>query len=132
MLSKASAAELEEIEGIGPIVSKEVALWFKLERHKELIVRLKKVLHIVAPSRVGSSSQKLAGRNYVLTGTLSSMSRDEAKSRLRRLGSDVSSSVSKKTTGVIAGENPGSKFDEARKLNVPVLTEEDFLRIVRA
>ena len=132
MLSKASAAELKEIEGIGPIVSKEVALWFKLERHKELIVRLKKVLHIVALPRAGSLSQKLAGRNYVLTGTLSSMSRDEAKSRLRRLGADVSSSVSKKTTGVIAGENPGSKFDEARKLNVPVLTEEDFLRIVRA
>ncbi|RJQ34538.1 NAD-dependent DNA ligase LigA [Candidatus Parcubacteria bacterium] len=132
VLGKASAAELEEIDGIGPIVANEVAEWFRLTRHKELIARLKKVLDIVAPPRGGSSSQKLAGRNYVLTGTLSSMSRDEAKAALRRLGADVSSSVSKKTTAVVAGENPGSKFDEARKLNVPVLTEQDFLRIVRA
>ena len=131
-LSKASTIELEGIEGIGPIVSKEVVEWFRLERHRELVVRLKKVLHIVSPSREGQSSKKLAGRTYVITGTLKSMSREEAKEKLRRLGADISGSVSKKTTAVVAGENPGSKFDQARELGVPVLTEEDFLRIVKA
>ena len=129
-LTKASPAELEEVEGVGPIVAKEVVEWFALKRHRELVARLQKVLDITSP-HTEAKAGKLSGKTYVLTGTLSSMSRDEAKEKLRTLGADISESVSKKTTAVIAGENPGSKVDKARELSVPVLTEAQFLHIVQ-
>ena len=72
-----------------------------------------------------------AGKTVVLTGTLSSMSRDEAKAKIRREGGDVSGSVSKETDYVVAGENPGSKFTDAKKLGVKILNEEEFLRIMK-
>ena len=130
-LAKASVGELEEVEGVGPIVAKEVVAWFELKRHKELVVQLKKVLRIEASVHAEVSDGKLAGKSYVLTGTLTSMSRDEAKHKLRALGADISESVSKKTTAVIAGENPGSKKDKAESLGVQVLSEPDLLKLVR-
>ncbi|RJR14054.1 NAD-dependent DNA ligase LigA [Candidatus Parcubacteria bacterium] len=129
-IASASIPELEEIEGIGPIVAKEVHEWFQLKRHKEQVAHLKKVLHIEKPADDAHTGKKLAGKSYVLTGTLSAMSRDEAKAALRSLGADISESVSKKTTAVIAGESPGSKIDKARALGVTVLTEREFLHIV--
>ena len=72
----------------------------------------------------------LAGKTYVLTGSLKSMSRDEAKEKLRALGADVSSSVSKKTTAVIAGEEAGSKLNKARELGIAVLSESGFLKLL--
>ncbi len=91
---------------------------------------LKEVLTIVAPKKVDSGALRLAGKTYVLTGTLESMSRDEAKAHLRSLGATVGGSVSKNTTAVVAGESAGSKLETAEKLGVPVLTEAEFLRIV--
>lgn len=129
-ISEANVSDFEQIDGIGPIVAKEVYEWFLLKRHKELVVHLKKVLHIEKPADEARAERKLSGKSYVLTGTLSVMSRDEAKAALRALGADISESVSKKTTAVIAGENPGSKLDKARSLGVAVLTEDEFLRIV--
>ena len=73
---------------------------------------------------------KLAGKIFVLTGSLSSMTRDATKERIRLLGGDVSGSVSKNTDYVVAGEEAGSKLDKARELGVNVLTEGEFLRIV--
>ena len=127
-IAKAPLTELREIEGIGPIVAKDVVEWFALKRHQELVARLKKALQIVSPH--AGTKKTLSGNAYVFTGTLKAMSRDEAKEKLRALGADISGSVSKKTTAVIAGENPGSKFDTARELGVPVLTEQEFLRIL--
>lgn len=128
-LGNASIEELESVEGIGPIVANAVQEWFALKRHKELIVKLKHILHIIAPQKEMREG-KLKGKSYVLTGTLSSMSRDEAKVALRKLGADISESVSRKTTAVVAGESPGSKAEKARILGIPILTEEEFLRIV--
>ncbi len=130
VLSEAPESDLVAIEGIGPIVAKEIASWFADKTNRTLIRNLKKHLTITAPTRVAQGAQTLAGKTYVLTGTLSSMSRDEAKELLRGLGADVSGSVSKKTTAVVAGESAGSKLDKAEELGVPVLTEAEFLRIV--
>lgn len=137
-LTKAKESNLTAMDSIGPIVAKDIQSWFALKRHTELVARLKKVLTITNPAfRQAQGKQTLRkklplfDKTYVLTGTLSSMSRDEAKAKLRALGAEVSSSVSKKTTAVIAGENPGSKTGRARSLDVPLLTEGEFLRMIR-
>ena len=134
-LEKATAQELEGIDGIGPIVAKEIVEWFALKRHQKLISDFKKVLTIMnstysALRQAQGKKPSLFGKTFVLTGALSSMSRDEAKEKIRRLGGDVSGSVSKKTDYVVAGEEAGSKLDKARGLGVVVLTEDEFLRIV--
>lgn len=131
-LSKSPEAALMRIPGVGPIVAKAIVDWFVLKRHKELVARLKEVLHITnaTPRQVHGEHLPLFGNVYVLTGTLESMSREEAKEKLRASGADIAESVSKKTTAVVAGENPGSKLDVARTLGVPVMTEKEFLRIV--
>jgi len=134
-IAKASEAELEQIDGIGPIVAKEIAEWFALKRHQTLIANLKKVLVIMnsaySTARQGLAVGPLVGKTFVLTGGLSSMSRDEAKEKIRLLGGDVSSSVSKKTSYVVAGDEAGSKLDKAAQLRVPLLTETEFLRMIR-
>ena len=76
--------------------------------------------------------RSLAGQTFVLTGTLSTMTREDASAALERLGAKVAGSVSKKTTAVIAGSDPGSKADRARELGVPLLTEEQLLDVLRA
>lgn len=130
-LMKAKVEDLDSIQGIGPIVSPAVVGWFKHKPNRALISRLKKALTITNP--LFSSDRRtlpLTSKTFVLTGTLSSMSRDEAKRKIRQLGGDVSSSVSKKTDYVVAGENPGSKHDDAQRLGVKILEEPDFLKLV--
>lgn len=129
-LARASLQALEELNGIGPKVGKEIVDWFALKRHQDLVARLKKVLTIVSPPKIEKAKLPLAGKNFVLTGTLESMSRDEAKAKLRELGADTAGSVSKNTSYVVAGEAAGSKLDKARELGVPVLTEAEFLRMI--
>ena len=130
-LANASIEELTNVDGVGPIVAKAVAAWFREKRHIELISRLKKVLHIKAPPKADVRTKKLAGQTFVLTGGLATMARDEAKAAIRALGGDVSSSVSKKTDYVVAGDEAGSKLDKARELGVRVLTEDEFVRMIR-
>ena len=130
-LTDASEEELNAVAGIGDIVAKSVHEWFRNKDNKALISRLKKVLTIKSPPRETAKALPLLGHTYVLTGTLSSMSREQAKKRLRSLGADVSGSVSKKTTAVVAGESAGSKLDTAKELGVAVLTEDEFLRMIR-
>jgi DNA ligase (NAD+) len=81
--------------------------------------------------RASSGPKRLLGKTFVLTGTLGSMARDEAKEAIQRLGGRVSSSVSKKTSYVVVGADPGSKADDARRLDVPVLDETEFRSLLR-
>ncbi len=131
-LAKAQEGDLDAIEGIGPIVAPAVVAWFKTSDNKALVSRLKKVLNITNPLfSTDRRALPLTGKTFVLTGTLEAMSRDEAKKKIRQLGGDVSSSVSQKTNYVVAGENPGSKFDEAQKLGVTTLDEQAFLQLLK-
>ncbi len=130
-IAEASEEELSAVEGIGDIVAKAVQDWFCDKANRALIARLKKVLNINAPA-VQKKNLPLANRTYVITGTLESMSRDEAKAKLRELGAHIAESVSRKTTALIAGENPGSKLKKANELGVGVLTERDLLVILKA
>ncbi len=130
-LADASEEQLTQLDGVGPKVAREIVDWFSLKRHRELVERLKQVLTIVSPAKAEKATQSLAGKTFVLTGGLESMSRDEAKAKIRALGGDVSSSVSKKTDYVVAGGEAGSKLDKAQELGVTVLTESEFLRMIQ-
>ncbi|MDO8548328.1 MAG: NAD-dependent DNA ligase LigA, partial [bacterium] len=133
-IANASVEKLEILNGIGPIVAKCVYDWFRDKENKKLVERLKKALKIVNPGYTLRSQAKqlpLADKIFVLTGTMEKMSRAEAKEALRKLGASVSSSVSKNTFAVVAGEEPGSKLDKAKELGVKVLTEQEFLKLVQ-
>ncbi|HZZ99525.1 MAG TPA: NAD-dependent DNA ligase LigA, partial [Candidatus Paceibacterota bacterium] len=125
---RASAAELQAINDIGPVVSDSIVRWFSHDYHRKLLDKFKKAGLDVKPEKAGS--QKLAGKTFVLTGTLEQMSREEAKALIRDQGGNVSSSVSKNTDYVVAGANPGSKYDDAQKLGVAVIDETKFLEII--
>jgi len=128
-LAEASEEKLNAIDGVGDILAKSVFDWFRDKGNYALVARLKKVLTIKSPPKE-SPSLPLAGKTYVLTGSLQSLSRDEAEDKLRKLGAKVSGSVSKKTTAVIAGEEAGSKLDKARELGVAVLSEIDLSKLL--
>ena len=128
-LMAAQADELRLVSGIGEIVAEAIVEWFALKRHQALVMRLKQVITLTT-ERHGRTTRKLSGKTFVLTGTLATMTRDEAKERIRSQGGDVSSSVSKKTSYVVAGESAGSKLDDARELGVQVLSEDEFVRML--
>jgi DNA ligase (NAD+) len=123
-LMAASQEDLEEAEGIGPDRAELVAEWFAEEDNRRLVEELRELgLTMSAGKAERPVEGPLTGQQYVITGTLERWSRDEAKAALEALGAKVSDSVSKKTTGVIAGESPGSKLAKAQKAGVPVLDE---------
>jgi DNA ligase (NAD+) len=121
---------LEQIHGIGPAMAEDISSFFHEKHNREVIRALIKAgIHWPKPARVKKSSA-LAGKTFVLTGGLSSMTRDEAKRKLQELGAKVSGSVSKKTDYVIVGEEPGSKADKARELGVTMLDEKEFIKLI--
>jgi DNA ligase (NAD+) len=126
-IRKASTEELEKIEGVGEIVARSIHNWFRGKENMEIVERLLKYVEIENPKK---ESNKLKGRTFVLTGSLLSMSRDEAKEKIRSLGGNVSSSVSKKTDYVVAGTDPGSKYQTAEKLGVKILDEAEFKKML--
>ncbi len=133
-VAKAKEEVLTGINGVGEVVAHAIVGWFAEQENEKLIERLKKVLHIENPNFVARSNlanAPLTGKTFVITGSLESMSRDEAKEKLRELGASVSSSVSKKTFAVVAGADPGSKFADAQKLNVQILSEQEFLKLLK-
>ena len=126
-LRKATIDELEGIEGVGPVVAKSVFDYFNDKNNKKIVDALLKQVNItISPANPGEVSIKLVGKTFVLTGTLQTMTRDEAKEKIRSLGGDVSSSVSKDTDYVVAGESAGSKLDKATNLRIKVVNEEEF------
>ncbi len=124
-ISQVDEEDLLKVKGIGEIVAKAVTRWFRNEQNKDLLRRLKEhvtVERVENPKKGGA----LEGQTVVVTGTLEHSSRDEAKALVQKAGGTVSGTVSKKTTFVLAGENPGSKFDTAKKLGVPIVSEREF------
>jgi DNA ligase (NAD+) len=130
---KATKEELEKIEGVGPIVAQSIVDWFKDKENIKILEKLLRHIKIqkVSSSKPLASSSKLFNKTFVLTGTLSNMSRDEAKQKIRALGGNISSSVSKETDYVVTGENPGSKYDKANELGVQILNENEFEEMIK-
>lgn len=129
-IMEAERETLEQIHGIGPTMAEDIYEFFH-EKHNRGVIRdlLKAGIHWPKPARVKKSTA-LAGKTFVLTGGLSTMTRDEAKRRLQDLGAKIVGSVSKKTDYVLVGEEPGSKADKARELGVTMLDEKEFLKML--
>jgi DNA ligase (NAD+) len=125
-----SVEELQEIPDVGPKVAQSIYEWFHERRSVELLARFANagVEVAAAPRRVVGA---LEGKSFVITGSLESMSREEAKEKIRALGGDPSESVSKKTSYVVVGVEPGSKYEKAKKLGVTILNEKDFLALLK-
>lgn len=124
--------EFEKIDGIGPIVAESIVNWFKDKENKKILDKLLKHVRIkYSVANIQSLGKKLEGKTFVLTGALTNTSRDQAKEKIRALGGDVSSSVSKETDYVVAGENPGSKYDKAIELGVKILSEGEFEKMLQ-
>ncbi len=129
-IQSANEEALEEVADVGPIVAKHIATFFSQKHNQEVIENLLKA-DIHWPDVEIKTEQPLKGKTFVITGTLESMKREEAKQQLLELGAKVSGSVSKKTDYVVAGADPGSKVEKARQLDVKILDEAGLLALLK-
>ncbi len=129
-LARATVQDLEAVYGIGPSVSAAIAQWFQNPNHQRLIERLQELgLSLATPERV-STPTPLTGKIFVLTGTLPSLSRAEAQTRIEAAGGQVSHSVSRNTDYIVVGDRPGSKLPRAQELGITVLNETALLALL--
>jgi DNA ligase (NAD+) len=129
-LMTATAEELERVEEVGPRISRSILEFFERPANRALVQALKDAGVEMTAEKKQRTAQ-LAGLTFVLTGTLPTMSRDEAKQKIEAAGGKTAGSVSKKTTYVVAGEEAGSKLDKARELSIPVIDEAGLLALLR-
>lgn len=129
-LMAASEEELTEVPDVGGITAANICDWFSQEQSKHLIERLRQSGVNFESKRVITDA-RFAGKTFVLTGALSKFTREEATEKIELLGGKAAGSVSKKTSFVVVGENAGSKERKARELGIPILTEDEFLEMIR-
>ena len=130
-IAEAPVEEMESIYEIGPVVARSVREWFDREENRRLVARLKEAgVKTEEDAKASPAAQTLKGQQFVLTGVLERMTRDEAKAAIEARGGRVTSSVSKKTTAVVVGKDPGSKADKAAELGVTRLTEEELATLL--
>ncbi len=127
-LSKAIEEEFLNINGVGGVVARSIVVWFKDAENKKLFEKLLKQVRIDAGQH--PMLTKFAGQKFVLTGSLKTFSREEAKENIEALGAEVTSSVSKNTNYVVAGADPGDKLKKAEQLGIPVLDEQKFIKLL--
>jgi len=127
-IREATLLELQAVDGVGDVVAESIYNWFKDKKNKNLLIKLLKEITVKEGK---GTKEKLSGKTFVLTGTLSSMSRDQAKEKIRSLGGNISSSVSKKTDYVLVGSDPGSKYEKAQELGVKILNEQAFKKLLQ-
>jgi DNA ligase (NAD+) len=128
-IAASGVEDLRKIANIGEVVAGSIHEWFRDEHNRRF---LQKLLQSVRIKRVAAAKAgKFSGVTFVLTGSLSAMSRDDAKVKIRSLGGDISETVSAKTSYVVAGEDPGSKYDKAKKLGVKILDEKEFSKLIQ-
>ena len=121
----AAAAPLLRIEGLGPVLAENIVNWFADPHNQQVIHKMQQAGVKMQRQQKQLAGDSLAGMTFVLTGTLPTLSRDEASALIVAHGGKVTSSVSKKTSYVVVGDSPGSKADKAAKLNIPILSEAD-------
>lgn len=129
-LQNADFESLKNINGIGPIIAEDIYKFFHDEKNVIMLSELKS-LGVEPPQAEAPKSDVLKGKTFVLTGTLEHLTRDEASEIIKSHGGKTSSSVSKNTSYVLAGENAGSKLEKAQNLNITILTEDDFLEMIK-
>jgi len=129
-LEEAAEEELTKVEDVGPKVAESIRFFFEQPENRELVRRLKEAgVTMTAWDRTGAR-RPLEGQTFVITGTLSAFTREEAQEKLESLGARIGASVTKKTTCLVAGELPGSKLDKAKKLGIAIIGEREFLKLV--
>ena len=126
-----STEKWQSIPDIGPVVGRSLFSWFKNRRNLLFLEKLKNNGVEIKKEYGRKESSHLAGMTFVFTGQLKTMTRDQAKDKVRSLGGDVSSSVSKNVDFVVVGENPGSKYEKAKKLGIKMLSEKEFLKKIK-
>ena len=130
-LMDADEERLLQVPDVGPVVARSLRHFFDHAHHREVIAQLRACgVNWPAIAPISAVELPLAGQTYVLTGTFQTLSREEAKEKLERSGAKVASSVSKKTTAVIAGAEAGSKLDKAKELGLLVLDERGLLELL--
>jgi DNA ligase (NAD+) len=120
------------VHGIGDEIAQSVSTFFADPTNRAVIERLAEAGVVMTEGTAEEGPRPLAGKSFVLTGTLQSLTREQARDRILQLGGRVVSAVSKKTSYVVVGEAPGSKADDARRLGVPTLDEDAFLALLQA
>ena len=129
----ASENDLQFVQGVGPRIAKSVIRFFADEHNQRMVHRLKKAgIQMRSAKKYVRISQQFTDKNFVLTGTLTSMSREEAKQKIESLGGKVVSSVSKNTDFVIVGAEAGSKREKAQTLGILLLDEQKFLTMLQS
>ncbi len=130
-IASASAGELAAVDGVGPTIAASVAGWFTVDWHVAIVDKWRAAgVKLAEDGGRARAPRLLAGLTVVITGSLAEFSRDEAAEAVRTAGGKVTGSVSKKTDFVVAGENPGSKYDKAAEIGVPILDEPGFRRLL--
>ncbi|MEO0072836.1 MAG: BRCT domain-containing protein, partial [candidate division WOR-3 bacterium] len=129
-LQNATFEEISSVMGIGPTVAESIKNFFSDKENLRLIERLKKVGLKFSEKQEEIRKKPLAGKTFVITGTLKNYTREQATELIFRLGGNVSSSVSKKTDYLIVGAEPGSKYDKAKALGIKMISEEEFLKMI--
>jgi len=130
-LMSASLDDLQQINGIGPNIALSIRDWFERSANQELLIKFRQIG--IWPQMLPiKASGKLAGLTIVITGTLPTLSREEAKSIIEKNGGKVTDNVSKNTNYLLLGDNPGSKFEKARQLNIPVIGEKELLDLIES
>lgn len=136
VISQATIADIAAVSGIGDIIAQAVHHWFQTPANQELIQRLQATgLQFVGeakPTATDPATQPLSGKTFVITGTLPTLKRDQAKALIQQAGGKVTDSVSKKTDYLVAGSEAGSKLEKAQALNIPVLSEADLLQLLES
>ncbi|MFH1161911.1 MAG: NAD-dependent DNA ligase LigA [Candidatus Jorgensenbacteria bacterium] len=131
VFQKLSVEDLQNIKDIGPKMSESIYDWFREPRNVKLLEKLEQAGVEIKNQKSKIKNQKLEGLTFVLTGTLRTMSRDEAKEKIRALGGEVSESVSRKTSYVVAGTEPGLKYERAKTFGIPTLDEAAFVKLLK-
>jgi DNA ligase (NAD+) len=129
-IAAASPEEIARVEGVGPTIAEAIQEWFAVDWHRDIIDKWRAAGVALEEEQVDTGPKPLAGLTVVVTGTLANFSRDVATEAVASRGGKVSASVSKKTDFVVVGDSPGSKYDKAVALGVPVLDEDGFVTLL--
>ena len=122
---------LDKIDGIGEVVASSLSQWLNVKSNYEMVNSLLDAGVVVLRQKPRPKG-RFSGTSWVFTGTLQEFSREEAATKVKNLGAEVSSTVSQKTTYVVAGEDPGSKYDKAKSIGVNVMNEQEFMKILKS